>query len=231
MLDFKWKPVRRFFFEGTIEMKLEIKSRRARETRHLIFTAASQIVLKDGVDRLNTNYIAERAGISIGTLYNYYDDKDGIIADMLEQVIENRVSRIRDAISFMMVFQGPEDIVEKIVGAFFQPGSEADTRLEQLLMPFIPGQEAYRAKRFKRVEEVLKPLIKALIIHKCPEAIGRDLDTICFVLIQGVANIIIASYLPEAQHLRREVLMTELTFFISGYLTYMGVDNKVKVVA
>src|SRR5579871_6369668 len=45
---------------------------RSRATWEAIVEAASQILERRGPDALNTNAIAERAGVSIGTLYQYF---------------------------------------------------------------------------------------------------------------------------------------------------------------
>ena len=45
---------------------------RARATMDMIFEATARIIERDGIAALNTNRIAERAGVSIGTLYEYF---------------------------------------------------------------------------------------------------------------------------------------------------------------
>jgi len=51
---------------------------RAQATVDSILEAAAQ-VLQRGVDDFNTNAVAERAGVSIGTLYQYFPNKDAIL--------------------------------------------------------------------------------------------------------------------------------------------------------
>jgi AcrR family transcriptional regulator len=48
---------------------------RAHATIEAIFEATARIIERDGVAALNTNVIAERAGLSIGTLYEYFPKK------------------------------------------------------------------------------------------------------------------------------------------------------------
>jgi AcrR family transcriptional regulator len=55
---------------------------RARATVDSILEAAIQVLERSGVDGLNTNSVAERAGVSIGTLYQYFPDKDAILVAM-----------------------------------------------------------------------------------------------------------------------------------------------------
>jgi AcrR family transcriptional regulator len=58
------------------------KQSRALATRAAIFEAAAQILEREGEARFNTNRIAERAGVSVGTLYQYFPDKHAILVQM-----------------------------------------------------------------------------------------------------------------------------------------------------
>src|SRR5271163_4144859 len=53
---------------------------RSRLTWEAIVEAAAQILERDGAAAFNTNAVAERAGVSIGTLYQYFPDKQAILA-------------------------------------------------------------------------------------------------------------------------------------------------------
>ena len=52
---------------------------RAQATVDSILEAAAQVLQRGGVESFNTNAVAERAGVSIGTLYQYFPDKDAIL--------------------------------------------------------------------------------------------------------------------------------------------------------
>src|ERR1700761_925638 len=52
---------------------------RARATVDSILEAAAQVLQRCGVEGFNTNAVAERAGVSVGTLYQYFRDKDAIL--------------------------------------------------------------------------------------------------------------------------------------------------------
>jgi AcrR family transcriptional regulator len=55
---------------------------RALATRAAIFEATARILEAQGEAALNTNRIAERAGVSVGTLYQYFADKQAILVAM-----------------------------------------------------------------------------------------------------------------------------------------------------
>jgi len=52
---------------------------RSRATYDSILEAAAQVLARDGAAALTTNRVAERAGVSIGTLYQYFPDKAAIV--------------------------------------------------------------------------------------------------------------------------------------------------------
>ncbi|CAB5713322.1 division inhibitor protein [Delftia tsuruhatensis] len=57
---------------------------RSQRTLAAILQAAAQILVKEGEGALTTNRIAERAGVSIGTLYQYFPDKQAIFRAMVD---------------------------------------------------------------------------------------------------------------------------------------------------
>lgn len=62
---------------------------RAQATVDAILQAAAHILVEQGFEGFNTNAVAERAGVSVGSLYQYFPNKEAIIAEMV------RVKRAR----------------------------------------------------------------------------------------------------------------------------------------
>lgn len=58
------------------------KQARARTTKDAIFEATIQLLETQGEAAFNTNRIAERAGVSIGTLYQYFSRKEDIVIEL-----------------------------------------------------------------------------------------------------------------------------------------------------
>jgi AcrR family transcriptional regulator len=75
------------------------KQARALETVEIIFQATTRILQQDGLAALNTNFIAERAGISIGTLYQYFPNKEAILVAMARREIETSGNALLKAIA------------------------------------------------------------------------------------------------------------------------------------
>lgn len=72
---------------------------RAAQTVDAIVEAATQILQSDGEERLTTNRIAERAGVSIGSLYQYFADKEAIVEAIAERERDKVVTAIVKSLS------------------------------------------------------------------------------------------------------------------------------------
>jgi AcrR family transcriptional regulator len=58
---------------------------RSQTTVQAIFDAAIQVLLSDGISALTTTRVAERAGVSVGTLYQYFPNRRALLAAVFEQ--------------------------------------------------------------------------------------------------------------------------------------------------
>ena len=66
---------------------------RSTVTVEAIFEATIQVLLEVGPDRLTTTRVAERAGVSVGTLYQYFPNKQSLLFSVMEQ----HLSHVGDA--------------------------------------------------------------------------------------------------------------------------------------
>jgi AcrR family transcriptional regulator len=58
---------------------------RARATVHALVDATARILVKEGFDKASTNRIAEVAGVSVGSLYQYYPGKEALVAAVIDR--------------------------------------------------------------------------------------------------------------------------------------------------
>jgi len=66
-------------------MRKQPTQERAQRTIETIFEATAQIMEEDGEAALSTNKVAKRAGVSIGTLYQYFPTKEAILLAMIHR--------------------------------------------------------------------------------------------------------------------------------------------------
>src|SRR4051794_31488511 len=92
---------------------------RARATVDAIMQATAHILVKDGYDRLTTNKVAERAGISIGSLYQYFPSKEAVVNALVEDHLKEIAGVLQTELT--LTFRGTlEDSARRLVSAIIQ---------------------------------------------------------------------------------------------------------------
>jgi AcrR family transcriptional regulator len=84
----------------TIRPRKTPQQARSRQTREDILEATAHLLNRKPFGEVSTNHIAKKTGISIGTLYKYYPNKDAILADL------SLVFMQQDAELFGRIFEG-----------------------------------------------------------------------------------------------------------------------------
>src|SRR4051794_27018726 len=75
----------------------QARQTRARHTVDAIIEAAARILKKDGHAGYTTNAVAEVAGVSIGTLYQYFPDKDALMGSLIARETERLLLEVEAA--------------------------------------------------------------------------------------------------------------------------------------
>src|SRR4030095_14274327 len=71
---------------------------RSRLTVNTILEATTRVLMKDGYDRASTNKIAAVAGVSIGSLYQYFPSKQALVAAVSERHSHEVLLLMRNAL-------------------------------------------------------------------------------------------------------------------------------------
>ncbi len=70
---------------------------RSTVTVEALHTAAIQVLTREGLSRCTTTRIAERAGMSVGSVYQYYPNRDALLSAVLETHLEGVADAIEGA--------------------------------------------------------------------------------------------------------------------------------------
>jgi AcrR family transcriptional regulator len=90
---------------------------RATVTVEAIFEATIQVLLSHGADRLTTTRVADRAGVSVGTLYQYFPHKQALLYAVFEAHMENVTGKVEAAC--LCAHRKPlSEMIRQVVEAF-----------------------------------------------------------------------------------------------------------------
>jgi len=173
-----------------------------------ILEAAERILERSGPNGLTTNRVAELAGVSIGSLYQYFPNKQALIGAIQDRYAEDTLSRVREVID-----DAPLDLlIVRIANAVLQ-AKQAQRPIHRWLIEWrsaAGGQERYRAQL-----DQLVAVIAELLAHRCqPEP-----ATVAFVIVHAVEGIIEAvtsREIAEAQEIARATAAMLTAYLAAG---------------
>lgn len=138
-----------------------------------ILEAAARILEEGGLADLNTNRIAERAGVSVGSLYQYFPAKDAIVAELIRREHADLLAALQATAART---EGAP--IGTAVRALVRVGVQQQMRrpalsraldyLEPLLSPQAEGEA---------VDAAIRALITAVLRSGAPRLRGRALAT------------------------------------------------------
>jgi len=192
---------------------------RARATVDAILEAAAHILTGQGYDALTTNHVAERAGVSIGSLYQYFPNKDAILMalasrhlDDIERTIDEAMARTSQARSFRTIVRS---MIEANIAAH-----RIDPALHSALSERLPyqGADDWRRTFDERVMAKVSTILQA---HKRELAV-RDLDLATYIIVRSVEACVHEACWQRPGDLENGALAAEVSDLVINYLTATG---------
>ncbi len=113
---------------------------RSRQTVEAIVEAAARILAAYGWAGFNTNRIAEAAGVSIGSLYQYFPDKQSLVDAIREQHLGHSLEAVRGSLDSA---GSARDFVRLLVDAVIAAHS-IHPRLHRVLLDEAPNADGFR---------------------------------------------------------------------------------------
>ncbi len=192
------------------------RQRRSRATVDAIVEAAARVFTEVGYPRGSTNRIAERAGVAIGSLYEYFPNK----ASILVAVAERHLGRMMGDVEAMLA--DPEAGAPSLaawIGRFVEAMLEVHERnpkLSHVLFSEAPHPPELHACVLQ-VEEKLAHRIETLLRDSAEVRI-EDADTAAHLLVQ-TAEALTHRFAHQGIHdLPRDRFVAEVVTLLMGYL-------------
>lgn len=166
-----------------------------------ILQSAIEVLSRDGFQRLTTNRIAQVAGVSIGSVYQYFPDKHAIIA-AIGRELEHRALRLFEQAAEQASRRSVAEVVALLVrGLAHESFGELSARRE--ILKQVP--RAWLADASDRVDGAVKEGLARLLSSRSDVRAG-DPQLMAFVVMHAVEAVL------EAAVLHRPELLSDAAF-------------------
>lgn len=187
---------------------------RAELTRERILTAAAHVFAEHGYAAGTTNRIAERARISIGSLYQYYPNKDAILLELLWRHLDGGM-----AVTKLRLTGQPPGSVKEIVRFWVRTVIEHHLDHPQLLR-VLAEQAPHSRELLEKTSHFEQELVGYLqeLLEGHPEV--RVADTLIAArLVFSTLELVVHKLVAAPDPIDLPGLENELVAMISRYLT------------
>ncbi len=190
------------------------RQRRSQQTVAAILEATARILVEEGSKGLNTNRVAELAGVSIGSLYQYFPNKEAMVLALAEEHLAKQIK----------ILGGLSEELHKL------PLSEAiRIVIRTLIKATLVDAELHRAfvtdlvhlgePVLQRLQEQAEAAVRLPLERRRDEILPDDLGVAAFFLVSSVDSIILRSLTVASHRMKLPDLEDELHTFVLRYLT------------
>jgi AcrR family transcriptional regulator len=188
------------------------KQERSQATVEAILTATTRILTEKGYDHLTTNRVAELAGVSIGSLYQYFPNKEALIfalgehhANEMGQLAQHHLGGLEDGSII--------DILRQIIKAVLA-SHVVNPQLHRVLHEQIPRSEVMRQLDDAKMEKMLRSFLE----QRCDQLQPKNLDLTVFIVGRTIKALIHGAMIDRPELLKTGELEEEIMTMLSFYL-------------
>ena len=187
---------------------------RSKITVDAILTATAHILTEEGYDTASTNRIAELAGVSIGSLYQYFPNKEALVASLVERHTNEMVELVEAKLSDL--FDAPIEVaLPELVKAAIAAHA-VNPKLHKVLNEEVP--RIGRLKQVTNAEEKINALLRAYLEQRRDRILPQNLDLAVFILGRTVEDLTHAVAIERPDLLDDGQIEQEITNLLLSYL-------------
>jgi AcrR family transcriptional regulator len=172
---------------------------RSRLTVDALLEATARVLMKEGYDRASTNKIAAVAGVSIGSLYQYFPSKEALVAAVIDRHMHEMFQVVRDALA--KVAARPIEVAARELVSVMLDAHRVNPELHGVLAEQVP-----RTGRLENIEAINREayaLVRGYLEAHRDELDVADPDVAAFICVTAVEA------LTHAAIVRRPEILTD----------------------
>ena len=187
---------------------------RSRATVEMILQATARVLVKCGFDGLTTNLVAETAGVSIGSLYQYFPNKAALVGALCEKHVEDMAALCLSELTRgaqLPMAEAIRGVIELMIRAH-----AVEPELHRVLTEQVP--RVGRMAKLREVDALCHRMVAGLLATRKAELAIEDPDMAAFVLVSAIEAITHRAVLFAPELLRDPRLIDETCSMVRRYL-------------
>lgn len=198
---------------SVLEPRKRPRQRRSQQTVDAILEATARILVSEGYDKTSTNRVAKLAGVSVGSLYQYFPNKQALVLAVAKRHGAQMVDLL--ATTAIDLADAPIDVAVRSYVKAMVLAHRTEGELHRVLAAhaLMAGLE-----QFREIDDQARAIVKLWLQAHQDEIIVKDLDAAAFMLVMSVDILLHAHAVYDLDEVSNEALEEELIAMITRYL-------------
>jgi AcrR family transcriptional regulator len=177
-----------------------------------LLEAATRVFVKEGYAKATTNRIAAAAGVSVGSLYQYFPSKDAIAVELLRRYRDGLVELITARLA-SVTKETFASVVRELIGDLLR-AEGINPALHRVLIEQVLRTSARREMLGfeERLEDVLTDALRRAEVEL------DDPELSSFMLVRLVLSVV-QSVVVDRPRFKTPAMADELTRLVTGYVS------------
>jgi AcrR family transcriptional regulator len=199
-----------------VQARKEAIQGRSKATVEAILRAAAHILVRTGYEATTTNRVAVEAGVSIGSLYQYFPNKEAIVSALIDRHLSDQMQWLRQAALHAMaqpLEEAARTLIEGLIAAH-----RVDPELHRVFFEELPRMGGFQ--RLESVEAETLELVKTYLAARVPElSKERSLEVVAFLVVRAVEGAAHGAVLLRPDLLAAPTFVDEVVKLVVSYVT------------
>jgi AcrR family transcriptional regulator len=193
--------------------KIQLKAptqERSRQTVATILEACAQLLVKESFYEITTDKVAKEAGVSIGSLYQFFGNKESVVLALIKKIHDEDKITISDRIKSLNTLPADQRVRGVIETTLEVMTSKPELRNK------LQSIQNYLIDAHYMTE--LNSYYVHLLKQALPQIPGRDMDKVSYLLVNVCFGVISTICLEKPNFIQDKALVNEIMLLVYKYL-------------
>lgn len=208
--------------ENSKKTKIIVKAptqERSRQTVATILAACSRLLITEGFYSITTDKIAKEAGVSIGSLYQFFGNKESVVQAVVKKLIDEDKQIMTERMRAISPLP-PEPRVRAMIELSFDIcRRNHELRAKLTTIQYYVAEATYVSDFIRFYQEVVR--------HNLPAIPGKDMDKVSYLLVNAFIGLVNTIAIDNPNYINDLALLSEIS---QMFYKYLGISPQAETV-
>ena len=183
---------------------------RSRQTVATILEACSRLLISEGFYAITTDKIAKEAGVSIGSLYQFFGNKESVVQAVVKNLLEEDKKILTEKMRSISPLPAEQRVRAMLEAAFDICRRNSELRAKLTTIQYYVAEASYMTETVRFFQEVVK--------YNLPAIPGRDMEKVSYVLVNAFIGMVNTMCVDQPDYINDPGTLKEMSALLFKFL-------------